>query len=189
MANAIQVQLLRSEVLNKRPDPTKLLPGQGAVNTNAAQPGLFFADDSGTTLFKVGPCSVGANAPNAGATGDPGQLGNTLGELWFDTSDSTLKVWDGSVWISCRPPVRIFTVDDISAGFDDVATEFALAEGGVGIPSALISDETTFVSLGGVMQVPGDSYSIQASGLGSKIVFTAPPSTGTSCDIRVFTNT
>lgn len=189
MANAIQVQLLRSEVLNKRPDPTKLLPGQGAVNTNAAQPGLFFADDTGTTLFKVGPCTVGANAPNAGATGNPGQLGNTLGELWFDLGDKTLKVWDGSVWISCRPPVRIFTVDNIATAFDNSATEFALTEGGAVIPASLISDDTTFVSLGGVMQIPGDSYSIQASGLGSKIVFTSPPSTGTSCDIRVFTNT
>jgi hypothetical protein len=189
MANAVQVQLLRSEVLNKRPDPTKLLPGQGAVNTNAAQPGLFFADDSGTTLFKVGPCSVGTNAPNAGATGDPGQLGNTLGELWFDLNDKSLKIWDGSIWIPCRPPVRIFPVDDITSSFDGVATEFALNEGGTGIPLSVISEDTTIVNLGGVNQIPGDSYTIQASGLGSKIVFSDPPAIGTSCDIRVFTNT
>lgn len=103
------VQLLRSEVLNKRPDPAKLLPGQGAVNTNATQPGFFFADNTGNTLFKVGPCFVGTVAPNTGATGAPGQLGNTLGELWLDTTSTfdapgpTLRVWDGSQWIDCMP--------------------------------------------------------------------------------------
>jgi hypothetical protein len=103
------VQLLRSEVLKKRPDPSKLLAGQGAVNTNATEPGLFFSDDTGTTLFKVGPCSVGATAPNDGATGSAGSLGNTLGELWLDTTSTldspgpTLRVWDGTQWIDCMP--------------------------------------------------------------------------------------
>lgn len=96
------VQLLRSEVLRKRPDADKLLPGQAAVNTNAAEPGLFFADNTGTALFKVGPCSVGTSAPNAG-------LNNTPGELWldmtstFDSPGPKLKVWDGAQWINCMP--------------------------------------------------------------------------------------
>lgn len=104
------IQILRSEVLNKRPDPAKMLSGQPAVNINSQEPGLFFADDTGTTLFKVGPCAVGAVAPNTGATGAAGQLGNTMGELWLDTSPATLdrptpilKVWDGSQWINCMP--------------------------------------------------------------------------------------
>lgn len=86
------------------------MPGQAAVNTNSAQPGLFFADDTGSTLFKVGPCAVGATPPNDGATGTPGQQGNTLGELWLDMTPSTLdrpgpvlKVWDGSQWINAMP--------------------------------------------------------------------------------------
>jgi hypothetical protein len=103
------VQLLRSEVNNKRPDPERLLPGQPAVNINAQQPGLFFADQTGLSLFKVGPCYIGVTAPNDGATGPGGTLGNTLGELWLDTSTSptqpgpTLKVYDGSAWINCMP--------------------------------------------------------------------------------------
>jgi len=103
------IQILRSEVLNKRPDPAKMLPGQPAVNTNAAQPGLFFADDTGSTLFKVGPCSVGATAPNTGATGTAGQLGNTVGEMWLDTTSTptspgpNLKVWDGTQWLGVTP--------------------------------------------------------------------------------------
>jgi hypothetical protein len=96
------VQLLRSEVLNKRPDPAKLLPGQAGVNTNSAQPGLFFADNTGASLFKVGPCAVGSTAPNSG-------VDFTLGELWLDMSSTfdspgpKLKVWDGSQWINCMP--------------------------------------------------------------------------------------
>ena len=96
------VQLLRSEVLNKRPDADKLLPGQPAVNTNALEPGLFFADNNGTALFKVGPCSVGTSAPNLG-------VNNTLGELWLDTTSTfdspgpKLKGWDGTQWINCMP--------------------------------------------------------------------------------------
>ena len=104
------VQLLRSEVLNKRPDPSKLLPGQGAVNINAAQPGFFFADDTGNTLFKVGPCTVDTVAPNTGASGSPGQVGNTLGELWFDISNPlvpALKVYDGTKWMYASPPTLI----------------------------------------------------------------------------------
>jgi hypothetical protein len=103
------IQLLRSILLNKRPDPQKLLPGQPTVNTNAAQPGLFFADDTGNSLFKVGPCSVGPVAPNTGATGAPGSLSNTVGELWLDTTSTfdrpgpALRVWNGASWIDAMP--------------------------------------------------------------------------------------
>jgi hypothetical protein len=85
-----------------------MLAGQPAVNTNSAQPGVFFADSTGASLFKVGPCAVGAAAPNTGATGDPGQLGNTLGELWLDTAAANgplLKVWDGTQWRFCAGTV------------------------------------------------------------------------------------
>jgi len=103
------IQLLRSIILNKRPDPSKLLPGQPTVNTNSAQPGFFFADDTGNSLFKVGPCAVGPVAPNTGATGSPGQLGNSLGELWLDTTSTfdrpgpALRVWNGTSWIDAMP--------------------------------------------------------------------------------------
>jgi len=106
---ATPLQFLRSEVNKKRPDPSKLLAGQPAVNTESTEPGLFFADDSGSTLFKVGPCAVGATAPNAGATGPAGALGNTRGELWLDTTSTpsrpgpALRVWDGSNWIDAMP--------------------------------------------------------------------------------------
>ena len=106
-----------------------MLPGQPAVNINAAQPGFFFADDTGASLIKIGPCSVGVTAPNAGATGNPGQLGNTLGELWLDTASTPtnpgpkLKVWDGVNWINCMPytyaaPIVTDTEPDITTQLD-----------------------------------------------------------------------
>jgi hypothetical protein len=114
------IQLLRSQVNNKRPDPAKLLPGQGAVNTNSAQPGLFFADDTGTSLFKVGPCTVGVEPPNSNDPlnpPSPDAPGNTLGELWLDLNGDpplfpgpTLKVWDGSAWINCFPAPSIYAL-------------------------------------------------------------------------------
>jgi hypothetical protein len=109
------IQILRSEIVNKRPDPTLLLKGQPAVNTNPAQPGLFFADSTGNNLFKVGPCSVGVVAPNTGAV-LPGNLGNTPGELWLDTSSTfdspgpKLKVWDGANWVNCMPYTYAATI-------------------------------------------------------------------------------
>jgi hypothetical protein len=112
---ATPIQFLRSEVVNKRPDPLQLLPGQPAVNTNSLEPGLFFADDTGTNLFKVGPCSVGVTAPNTGAV-LPGNLGNTPGELWLDTTSTfdspgpKLKVWDGANWINCMPYTYAATI-------------------------------------------------------------------------------
>lgn len=104
MAEATPIQLLRSEVLNKRPDPSKLLKGQPAVNINSQQPGLFLSDETGTSLFKVGPCAVGNVAPNSSSP-NPAALGNCKGELWLDTSQTypVLKVWTGTQWVSSVP--------------------------------------------------------------------------------------
>jgi hypothetical protein len=82
------IQVLRSEVNNKRPDPTKMLDGQPAVNINASQPGLFFRDETGIDLIKVGPCYVGVDSPNNTDIAPIGWPGNSVGELWFDQRTS-----------------------------------------------------------------------------------------------------
>ena len=112
--NVTSIQVLRSEINNKRPDPTKMLSGQPAVNINSDQPGFFFADETGTSLIKIGPCTVGPAAPNSTDpyrvnAPTPAATGNTLGELWLDTTSTPqspgpkLKVWDGTQWINCMP--------------------------------------------------------------------------------------
>jgi hypothetical protein len=144
------IQLLRSIILNKRPNPAKLLPGQPSVNTNAAQPGFFFADDTGNTLFKVGPCAVGTVAPNTGASGAPGQLGNTKGELWLDTTSTfdspgpKLKVWNGANWINCMPYTYAATIvsdTEPTIGLHNDGTLWW--ESGTGLMYLLYNDGTT----------------------------------------------
>jgi hypothetical protein len=145
------IQILRSEVLKKRPDPARLLPGQPGVNTSATEPGLFFADDSGTSLFKVGPCSVGVTAPNAGASGPAGALGNTRGELWLDTTPSTLdrpgpvlKVWDGTSWINCMPYTYANTiVSDTEPTLGNHPDGTMWWDSGTGLLYVLYGDGTT----------------------------------------------
>lgn len=140
---ATPIQLLRSIVLKKRPDPTLLLAGQGAVNTNATEPGLFFADDTGNTLFKVGPCSIGATAPNAGAAGPVGALGNTPGELWLDTTDPlvpALKVYDGANWVYASPPTLISDTTPLLSLYPDNSQWW---DSGTGLMYVLYNDGST----------------------------------------------
>ncbi len=97
---ATPIQLLRSQIPNKRPDPALLLPGQPAVNISPTDPGLYIADSS-AGLVKIGPTYVGPVAPNTGAV-PPGAVGNSAGEMWLDTAgtDPVLKVFDGVVWVA-----------------------------------------------------------------------------------------
>ena len=89
------IQLLRSPVANLRPLPGTLDDGMPMVNTNAAQPGLFFKLEGGSELTKIGPAAVGPQAPNLAPAGF---AGNARGEFWYDTVNSTLKIWDGTQW-------------------------------------------------------------------------------------------
>ena len=97
---ASSIQLLRSNSLKERPFPGNLLDGQPAINTNAEEPGLFFKAADGS-IVKIGPTAITSNGspPNAGGVG---QLGNTIGELWLDKSQTipVLKVYDGFQWVN-----------------------------------------------------------------------------------------
>jgi len=96
---AVQILSRRSSVLHDRPFPTRLGVAELAVNNNAGQPGLFFADNTAapsTGLVKVGPIAIGTAAPNVTAAGF---TGNSKGESWLDTNSThILKVFDGTSW-------------------------------------------------------------------------------------------
>lgn len=90
----IPIQILRNSDFGNRPDPTTLLPGQPAVNTNVEQPGLFFSDSVGGGLIKIGPATVGENPPT---------LEPSLGETWIqpdgaDPGIPMLWLFDGADW-------------------------------------------------------------------------------------------
>ena len=96
---AVQILSRRSSVLHDRPFPARLGAAELAINNNAGQPGLFFADNTAapsTGLVKVGPIAIGTAAPNVTASGF---TGNSKGESWLDTNSThILKVFDGTSW-------------------------------------------------------------------------------------------
>ena len=95
----VQVLSRRSTLLYDRPFPTRLGVGEIALNANAGDPGLYFADSVNATLIKVGPTFIGSTAPNLSPTGHT-SLSN--GEI--------LKIYDGSSWQTPK------AVASISAG-------------------------------------------------------------------------
>jgi hypothetical protein len=85
-------------------------------------------------------------------------------------------------------PVLVYSVDDISGNFNGLDNTFNLTRGSYNIPSSQLSTYGVFVFLGGVVQKPGEAYSILGESAGvtiPRIVFTEPPLAGTSCDIRI----
>ena len=95
------IQLLRSNIVSKRPAASVLLDGQVAVNYNFQEPGLFFRLTNGQ-LTKIGPVAYSNNGavPNAVPAGEPG---NAVGEQWLDGrlsyASPLLKVYDGTNWV------------------------------------------------------------------------------------------
>ncbi|MFZ9244251.1 MAG: hypothetical protein ACO22S_04025 [Burkholderiaceae bacterium] len=88
------VQFKRSSVAEKRPVASNMLEGEINLNFNAGSAGLFFKNDSGGVV-KIGPAHYGPTAPNASPTGS---AGNSIGEFWYDTANSTLKIFNGTSW-------------------------------------------------------------------------------------------
>jgi len=109
-------QHVRNPDPDTRPDPTKLVDGQLALNTAATTPGIYFTDAAGD-LAKVGSAHVGATAPNATPAGF---AGNSLGEQWLDLTDPAspvLKTWDGTAWVAASAtPVLPIATDTVLGG-------------------------------------------------------------------------
>jgi hypothetical protein len=87
-------------------------------------------------------------------------------------------------------PVLVYSADDISAQFDGSKLSFDLTRGTVKIPSTQLEDNAMFVTVGGVMQIPGTAYTLGSSAGVTipVIVFSSPPPAGASCDIRIVTS-
>jgi hypothetical protein len=93
---AINVLLKRSTTASKRPTAAQLDIGELSLNYDADTAGVFFEDSAGN-VRKVGPAEVSATAPNASPAGSSG---NSLGELWYDTGTSNLKIWTGASFVN-----------------------------------------------------------------------------------------
>jgi hypothetical protein len=94
--------------------------------------------------------------------------------------------------------VFVSSVDDIAPLFNNTRTTFPLAIDTLSLDPNKVNAQNMFVSLGGVMQIPvaqtGDPLAGLAYTVGVnsntkvlEITFAAPPSPGTTCNIRVIT--
>ena len=109
---ALNFLLKRSGTASKRPVAASMALGEVDINYDASTGGLFYKDSAGSVV-KVGPAEVGSAAPNATPAGSSG---NSAGEFWYDTGTSSLKMWDGTSWVSTGGSGGSGTVTDITAG-------------------------------------------------------------------------
>ena len=100
----------------------------------------------------------------------------STGDEYYDSNAGFNYEWNGTVWITkdLATPNNIREIDDISSGFDGSDTTFTLQVDGVNI--APLNVKQLVISVGGVMQNPGDDYTVS----GSTLTFTSAPSSGLS---------
>ena len=103
MSTLTNIQILRSAVPYKRPDPAFLLDGQLGINYKAEEPGLFTKLQDGGTV-KFGPVAITTTgfAPNSSPAAD-GFPGNSVGEEWLDSRAAFYRpiehIYDGTNWL------------------------------------------------------------------------------------------
>ena len=88
----VKLKLLNSVVKSRQPDPASLDYGELCINQHAESAAIYFKDNAGG-LQKIG---VGSNVPNGGS---PPNTGNTVGDLYWDSTTGFLMVWNGSSWV------------------------------------------------------------------------------------------
>lgn len=118
----------RSGNASDRPNAATVQAGEVAMSFGAADPGLYFKDSAGS-IRKFGSNHYGTTAPNSSPLGSPG---NSVGELWTDSSTSSyyLRVWTGAAW------------QKVGAGFADSANtastaSTAIAASGISVVTSL----------------------------------------------------
>jgi hypothetical protein len=125
-----------------------------------------------------------------------GPVREALTGNFYDYSSPAQNLSDRVVTTTPTPidnypaPVLVYSADDISAQFNGSQSAFDLNRGGIPIPITQLDVNAMFVTVGGVMQIPGDAYTLSVAG-GSTlpiIVFSDAPPKGASCDVRIVTS-
>jgi hypothetical protein len=109
MASTPVILLLkRTGNSSDRPNTSTVQAGEAALSFGGADPGLYFKDSAGS-IRKIGPTHYATTAPNSAPVGS---AGNSVGELWTDSSTTNyyLRVWTGAAW------------QKVGAAFADLAT-------------------------------------------------------------------
>ena len=103
----------------------------------------------------------------------------TLNQVYTDVNAGYTYVWNGSVWISFESASvnGIRELDNISGYFNGILTTFDLMIGNVPISPHPARPEQLIISIGGVIQNPGEDYNLIGN---TKIEFSTPPVHGLS---------
>ena len=120
---ATRIQHKRSSILGRRPSKEYLEPGELALNTNQADPGLFFETNSGD-IAKAGPTFIGGKPPAS-------DVGYGSGETWLDSGNGTLNVWVPALnkWAPVQSPffggaqTAIFVGSEFPEASDSLAND------------------------------------------------------------------
>jgi len=165
----------RSGNSSDRPATTTIQVGEPSLCFGAADPGFYFKDSAGSTR-KVGPTHYGTTAPNSSPVGAPG---NSVGELWVDSSSSSyyLRIWTGAAW------------QKIGAGAADNAASatVTIASGAIVANSAIVASGAlgAVLSSGSILS----SGTITATGIPCADIYTGSlTGTGPSGSLRYKTD-
>jgi hypothetical protein len=97
-------------------------------------------------------------------------------------------ICSGSYWsLRSTFPVEVYSLDDISSEFNGAQTSFTLEYGGKVVNAATVTADNLLLSLGGAVQIPGVSYTIENSVL-TFLDPTDAPQPDTLVNLRVITN-
>jgi hypothetical protein len=153
---AINFLLKRSNTASKRPTAAQLDIGELSLNYEQNTCGVYFEDSNGD-VRKVGPVEVSSSAPNSTPAGSSG---NSLGELWYDTGSSNLKVWTGASFVSAT--------SSVAAGGSDTQVQFNSTGSLSG--SANFTFDGTSASIAGLVITGTSTFRAAATQDGVKIV-------------------
>lgn len=168
-------------------------PVDGSTSTFTMQSTLDIADlnvnQENTFVFLGGVEQIpGAGGSYTMQRISPTELSITFSEnIPENTTVNIRAVCSGSFWESQGiSPVSVYSLDSISPEFNALTQqkEFALTYNGLDVNPSLVTTFNTMVSVGGVMQLPEQSYVIE----NGVIKFSEAPVPGSTSNLRVITN-
>lgn len=106
------LQLRRSGTAHKRPSPVDLTEGEVVINYNSNSCGFFIKDADGSVV-KIGPVEISASAPNSAPEGESG---NSEGELWYEPTSQSLKIFHQGNWVTVATPQPIGYTGEVIVG-------------------------------------------------------------------------
>lgn len=133
-----------------------------SVNTN----GNILLDPNGTGQVKI----LGTNAVTVPAGGTLDRPAGTTGDLRLNTSSNAMEFYDGTSWKELSSASVGITSDAYQG--DGSTLNFTLTEAS--------TTESVIVTINGVLQSPGDSYSVTSTTL----TFFEAPLVGDRIDVR-----